>query len=110
MQASGRFITSFTLVLAMASAAWLVAGCVSAAGIAPKARAADAAVLRHHESHDNAYAHVWLPAIGANLRASPNAADDIFLGSAFVFSARIAVVWLTRPARMSGLVDAGGGR
>ncbi len=36
------------------------------------------------------------------------AADDIFLGSALMFATLIAVVWLTRPARASGPVDAGG--
>jgi DHA2 family multidrug resistance protein len=41
-------------------------------------------------------------------QAFTRAADDIFLGSAFMFLALIAVVWMTRPARTSGPVDAGG--
>jgi len=41
-------------------------------------------------------------------QAFTRAADDIFLGSAVLFAALIAVVWLTRPARASGPVDAGG--
>src|SRR5947208_2412006 len=45
MKESGLFITTFTLFLAMASAALILAGCASSAGIAPKARTIDAAVL-----------------------------------------------------------------
>jgi len=41
-------------------------------------------------------------------QAFTRAADDIFLGSALLFAALIAVVWLTRPARVSGPVDTGG--
>jgi DHA2 family multidrug resistance protein len=41
-------------------------------------------------------------------QAFTRAADDIFLGSAFMFLALIAVVWMTRPARTSGPVDTGG--
>lgn len=41
-------------------------------------------------------------------QAFTRAADDIFLGSAMLFAALIAVVWLTRPARASAPVDAGG--
>ena len=41
-------------------------------------------------------------------QAFTRAADDIFLGSAVLFASLIAVVWLTRPARASGPVDAGG--
>ncbi|HEY9029031.1 MAG TPA: DHA2 family efflux MFS transporter permease subunit [Burkholderiaceae bacterium] len=41
-------------------------------------------------------------------QAFTRAADDIFLGSALLFSLLIAVVWLARPARTSGPVDAGG--
>jgi|GEM_PF-2341462 len=35
-------------------------------------------------------------------------ADDIFLGSAILFVALIALVWLARPARSGAVVDAGG--
>ena len=41
-------------------------------------------------------------------QAFTRAADDIFLGSALLFALLIAVVWLTRPARSSAPVDAGG--
>ncbi len=41
-------------------------------------------------------------------QAFTRAADDIFLGSAFLFTLLIAVVWLTRPARTSAPIDAGG--
>jgi MFS transporter, DHA2 family, multidrug resistance protein len=41
-------------------------------------------------------------------QAFTRAADDIFLASALMFSALVAMVWLTRPARTSGPVDAGG--
>jgi len=46
MRASGRFpITSFTLFLAVASAAFILVGCASTGAIAPKAQAIDAAAL-----------------------------------------------------------------
>jgi DHA2 family multidrug resistance protein len=41
-------------------------------------------------------------------QAFTRAADDIFLGSALLFAALIAVVWLARPSRASGPVDTGG--
>ncbi|HXD05332.1 MAG TPA: DHA2 family efflux MFS transporter permease subunit [Burkholderiaceae bacterium] len=41
-------------------------------------------------------------------QAFTRAADDIFLGSAVLFAALIAVVWLARPGRMTEPVDAGG--
>ncbi|HEY9024159.1 MAG TPA: DHA2 family efflux MFS transporter permease subunit [Burkholderiaceae bacterium] len=41
-------------------------------------------------------------------QAFARAADDIFLGSALLFVALIALVWLARPARSGAVVDAGG--
>jgi len=41
-------------------------------------------------------------------QAFARAADDIFLGSALLFVALIALVWLARPARSPAVVDAGG--
>jgi DHA2 family multidrug resistance protein len=41
-------------------------------------------------------------------QAFTRAADDIFLGSALLFAALIAVVWFTRPGRTTGPVDTGG--
>jgi DHA2 family multidrug resistance protein len=41
-----------------------------------------------------------------DVQAFTRAADDIFLGSAALFVALIAVVWLTRPGRTSGPQDA----
>jgi DHA2 family multidrug resistance protein len=41
-------------------------------------------------------------------QAFTRAADDIFLGSAFLFAGLIALVWFARPARSSAPVDAGG--
>ena len=41
-------------------------------------------------------------------QAFARAADDIFLGSAVLFVALIALVWLARPARTGAVVDAGG--
>ena len=41
-------------------------------------------------------------------QAFARAADDIFLGSAVLFLALIALVWLARPARSGAVVDAGG--
>jgi DHA2 family multidrug resistance protein len=41
-------------------------------------------------------------------QAFTRSADDIFLGSALLFAALIALVWLARPTRASAPVDAGG--
>ena len=41
-------------------------------------------------------------------QAFARAADDIFLGSALLFVALIALVWLARPSRTTTVVDAGG--
>ena len=41
-------------------------------------------------------------------QAFARAADDIFLGSALLFVALIALVWFARPARTGAVVDAGG--
>jgi DHA2 family multidrug resistance protein len=41
-------------------------------------------------------------------QAFTRAAADIFLASAVLFLALIAVVWLTRPVQASGKVDTGG--
>ena len=41
-------------------------------------------------------------------QAFTRAADDIFLGSALLFAALIAVVWMTRPLRQTAVVDTGG--
>jgi NodT family efflux transporter outer membrane factor (OMF) lipoprotein len=45
MKPSGPFITSFTFLLAVASAATILVGCASPGGIAPTARPVDAAAL-----------------------------------------------------------------
>ena len=41
-------------------------------------------------------------------QALTRAADEILLGSALLFTALIALVWLTRPARSIATVDTGG--
>ncbi|MGM9488296.1 hypothetical protein [Ideonella sp. YS5] len=41
-------------------------------------------------------------------QAFTRAAEDMFLGSAVLFAALIAVVWCTRPSRSAAPVDAGG--
>jgi DHA2 family multidrug resistance protein len=43
-----------------------------------------------------------------NTQAYMLAANDLFWGSAVLFLLLIAVIWLARPARTQGSVDAGG--
>jgi NodT family efflux transporter outer membrane factor (OMF) lipoprotein len=64
MKTSGRFIASFTLLLAMASAALVLAGCVSTAGIAPTARTIDATALSQDTAPAVDVSDTWWKAFG----------------------------------------------
>jgi len=61
---SARFLASFTLVLAVVSAAVTLAGCVSTGGIAPQARAIDVATLTQDHAPAVAVADTWWTAFG----------------------------------------------
>jgi len=56
---------------------------------------------------DTQQATAWVNRL-VDQQAFTRAADDIFLGSAVLFVALIALVWLARPSRTSAPVDAGG--
>jgi DHA2 family multidrug resistance protein len=56
---------------------------------------------------DTQQAAAWVNRL-IDQQAFTRAADDIFLGSAVLFVALIALVWLARPTRTSAPVDAGG--
>jgi NodT family efflux transporter outer membrane factor (OMF) lipoprotein len=64
MKSTGPFITSFTLFVAVASAALLLVGCASPAGIAPQARTVDAATLVRDSAPSVDLGDTWWKAFG----------------------------------------------